>query len=136
MHHRASGQSPVMAGEDCRAGAADGPAMTLIHEILGLHIHTMFLVVTVSGPASSQNILSTAWCCKDRSERRDELGPSRAVGDGDELTLSNETSVTSPSGPASDGSSTSVLAPEIYTTVEQERDSGGFSMGTCLEAAR
>ena len=38
-----------------------------------------------------------------------------------ELTLSSDTSVTSPSGPASDGSSTSVLAPEICRTHERAR---------------
>ena len=54
-------------------GRSNEPAMTFIHEIFGRHIQTMFLVVTVKGPASSQNILSTAWCYKGKSEGKDEL---------------------------------------------------------------
>lgn len=49
----------------------DTPAMTFIHEIFGLHIQTIFLVVTVKGPASSQNILSTAWCCRGEIKKRE-----------------------------------------------------------------
>ena len=39
------------------------PAIVFMKDIFGRQSHTTFRVETESGPGSSQNILSTAWCC-------------------------------------------------------------------------
>lgn len=53
-----------VTGRIARHVAVHSPAMILTKLIWGRQRYTTLVVVADSGPGSSQNILSTPWCCE------------------------------------------------------------------------